>query len=88
MPSPKGYAITQSGEVVSARLYETTIVKKDKYFLEFNSGGWRTRHTLKCTNLFLKNSGLDAKVYQRKGEWYIDTGTNVYPYRDGFCMSL
>ena len=44
-----------------------------------NSGGWHTSTTKDRINQY-----SPVRVYQRKGEWYLDDGT---PYEDGVTVA-
>lgn len=85
---PKGMTVVNVDTTTDVvKLYDTNIVKRDWDFLEFNSGGWRTRHTLKCTNRYLQEAGINAKVFQKKGEWFVNVNNTVLRYYDGLTVS-
>lgn len=86
MANPKGYKEIPSERSTIARLYETNIVVDDGLCVTLNSGGYKTRHTLKCMNLYLDRYSM--KIFQKKGEWYVTCKNgSTLPFRDGLCLS-
>lgn len=90
MKLPKGLSIVPVQGLKVVRLYNTNIVVIDynNNTITFNSNGWNTRHTKKCTNLVIND--LDLYLYQEKFQWYIrDAKTQkVYEYQDGLQLPL
>lgn len=87
MGLPKGYAKASTSSGWIAILYKTAIVESNlDGSIRLNSGGWRTRHTLKCMNLALDLTGFH--VYQSRGDWYVRnmvTG-KVLDFQDGMMI--
>lgn len=59
--------------VTSVTYHATTVVKWDKWGIVLDSGGWRTATTKTRMNQAANQFGLEFRVYQEKGEWYVDT---------------
>lgn len=89
MGLPKGLSIINHKGDTIATLYDTNICSVDNATsrIELNSGGWYTRHTKKCMNLFLAT--YDYEVQQVKGSWYVkDKLGYMTPYQDGMKLAI
>ena len=65
---------------VGITLHGTTVVRiYPDNSATLNSGGWHTSTTKDRMNKY-----SPVRVYQRKGEWYLDDGT---PYEDGVTVA-
>ena len=65
---------------VGIMLHSTYVVKiHPDNSATLNSGGWHTSTTKDRINQY-----SPVRVYQRKGEWYLDNGT---PYEDGMVVA-
>lgn len=52
-----------------------------------NSGGWRTVTTKTRMNQAANQFGLGYGVYQRKGEWFVDTPDGqTLEFKDGMMI--
>ena len=84
MRLPKGLSLIETDKQILSKLYDTLIVQydKDSKHLTLRTGGWKTRHTLKCINLVLNDlipNELKVKTY--KGNWTLfqnDTPTITF----------
>lgn len=56
------------------KLYDTVVLSMNSKYMLLNSGGYRTAHTKNVINDNLPKGYL---VYQKKGEWYVTTPTEV-----------
>lgn len=71
----KGYIVV--------KLYETEIVKFNRFHIILNSGGFRTATTKRRMNEISSRFNLKFFVYQHKKEWYIDSQeTKKIPFYD------
>jgi hypothetical protein len=65
---------------VGIMLHSTYVVKiHPDNSATLNTGGWYTSTTKDRINMY-----SPVRVYQRKGEWYLDDGT---PYTDGVTVA-
>ena len=63
---------TEDG-VTSVRYHATDVVRFSRAWVILNSNGWRTVTTKTRMNQTANQFGLGYGVYQRKGEWFVDT---------------
>lgn len=79
---PKGMSVVNHAGFEIAQLYDTRIVIVDHNTGEIivNSGGWKTKHTKKCSNEILNKYGYH--LYQKDFNWYIEGHGQVYSYDD------
>ena len=80
---PKGMSVVPTGNITVARLYNTNIVtiNHSDNIITLNSGGWKTKHTKKCSNLIL--SRYDMHLYQKDFTWYVvDQDNKTIEYTD------
>ena len=52
--------------------HDTPVVSFNEKTIELNTGGWRTRSTKVRMNQASQEFGLGFRVFQKKGDWYID----------------
>ena len=55
--------------------YSTDIVKFDSKSITLNSGGYQTATTKTRINQASNQFDLGYTIYQRNGEWFVDTAT-------------
>lgn len=69
MKLPKGLSIVYINAYIVAKLYDTNIIEldRDTNCLKLRTGGWKTRHTKKCMNLFLNK--YDISLVQEEFNW-------------------
>ena len=67
------------------RLYATDILQFKGNKIILSSGGYKTHTTKTRINQFLEDRGL--KVYQKKGEWFIDNGEYHFKFFDGIELT-
>ncbi len=73
------------------KLYETYVVAyyRDGGAIELDSGGYRTKTTLKIMNQFLPNDRAKQNfftVYQKNKNWYVESNTEKHDYFDGMYL--
>jgi len=86
---PKGMCIVPTNEITITRLYDTNIVMHNHVnnTITFNSNNWRTKHTKKCTNLYINKLGL--YLYQKNYTWYVvDNKEVIREYKDGLELQI
>jgi hypothetical protein len=70
-----------SAGVIGIRFHATRILTfYPNGSFKVSSGGWRTSTTKQRINAFLPPRFL---VFAKKGEWYIDTPSGIFPFQDG-----
>jgi len=76
---------------VEVRYHNTLVAQRDGDIIRLNSGGWLTATTKLRMNQFA-NQFCDGKfkVYQHKGEWYVqnDSTHETQPFEDGMQFAL
>lgn len=60
--------------------YQTPVVAFDNHSISLNTGGWWTRSTKARMNQASKEFSLGYRVYQKKGEWFVDYQNDVLPF--------
>lgn len=72
-------------EATTLRLQHTDIVRvlKESGRVIIDDGGWQTNTTKSYINMALEALGLRHRILQRKGEWFLDDGSELQPF-DGF----
>lgn len=68
-------------------LYKTPVVKFDDQEIILNSGGWQTATTKTRMNQASNQFDLGFRVFQRKGEWYVDTKSENLQFEDGMVIA-
>jgi hypothetical protein len=64
----------------------TTVVSWDEESFTLNSGGWRTATTKTRMNQAARQFDLPYRVYQQKGEWYVDSNGKTFGFQDGMVL--
>lgn len=93
---PKGLQFIQSHDGYAlksqAQLYDTLIVDAIQdnagVRIKLNTGGWVTRHTIKCMNLVMQNLGLDVKISTKNKILKVTHMNKTYDFRDGHILTL
>lgn len=63
-------------------------VAKDNTLI-FNSGGWRTATTKLAMNQAISESGFShVGVFQKKGDWFVQIGSDTIPFFDGMSVHV
>ena len=85
---PKGLSIVPHNGTTIARLYNTNIVEinyNDNCII-LRDGGYKTKHTKKCTNLVLSEFGINVR--QKDFVWYVESQNGTLPYEDGMKFAI
>lgn len=64
-------------KIVSVRVNGTIIL---------NSGGWRTATTKTAMNQASRQDALGLRVWQEKGEWFVNFKNQSIPFEDGMVL--
>jgi hypothetical protein len=82
--------IGRHGNWLDVRYHSTDVASRhDDGRIVLRTGGWRTVTTKKRMNQALEVFGSPYRVYQRKGEWFVSTGTENMQYSfDGDILEL
>ena len=59
---------------------------KSRGLIVLDSGGWTTATTKKRMNQCLDHIGVNARVYQKNHDWYIDINGTTIDFFDGVCF--
>ena len=69
--------------------HKTAVVKKfDNGDIQLNSGGWKTRTTLRAMNQASNQDNLGFRVYQRKFEWYVLWNGVEHNFTDDMILKI
>lgn len=79
------YESEKYGEHIVYRLYDTNIMVQECGYIKLNTGGWYTRHTKNCIN---DNLPEGYRVFQEKGEWYVNTPDGIFDYNDNMKLKV
>ena len=68
----------ENGEIINkGMVYENTlIINTDSKVLDMNNDGYYTRTTKANINKFIQNMNINAKVFQKRGEWIYENLNN------------
>lgn len=80
--------VTIDGEVKTLRYHNTDVVKVDESIVAVKSGGWETTTTKKKINLAFALFGIEASVYQSKGDWYLVANGQTMPFTNGMTFTI
>ena len=85
---PKGMSVVPIKGFTIVRLYNTNILTIDHQneTIQFETGGWHTKHTKKCMNLILRQYNL--YVRQKNFKWYIESQNETVPFIDGYKHNI
>ena len=62
--------------------HQTAVVIYDFEQIILNTGGWWTRSTKTRMNQASEALGLGFRVFQKKGDWFVDYKGNIQPFDD------
>ena len=62
--------------------YQTPVVTFDDQAITLNTGGWWTRSTKVRMNQASQEFGLGYRVFQKKGEWFVEYQDDVQPFTE------
>lgn len=62
------------------------IVNPDKT-IRLDSGGWRTVTTLRAMNQASAQDGLEFRVFQRRGDWFVTWQGRELPFADQMLLT-
>lgn len=62
---------TGADGVTRVTYHSTDVVSFDEHFILLDTGGWRTYTTKIRMNQAANQFGLDFRIYQSKGDWYL-----------------
>lgn len=68
-----GTNIRTEGLLTSVRYHNTDVVRFSPRWIVLNTGGWRTATTKTRMNQTSRQFNLEFKVFQKKGEWYVQS---------------
>jgi len=87
MKQRKGLGIITNidGFSIIAQLYDTKIFKQKGNEITLNSGGFRTTHTKNCINDLLPSN---FRLYQKKGNWYLETPETTLDFSDNMTFNI
>lgn len=82
--------LTKDG--VTEYVYHRTavVIRNADGTIRLDSGGWRTATTLRAMNQASNQDGLGFRVFQRKGEWYVNWppyGAEPMEFSDGMTLN-
>ena len=73
----------------SVQLHSTIVAKIIDYNkIQLNSGGWLTVTTKTAINRFFELKGLNARISQNKGVWYVTVDNKVIEYNDNMIVEF
>lgn len=80
--------VTINGTSTEVKYHATVVVKFDENEIILNSGGWRTVTTKSRMNQTSNEFNLGFGVYQRKGDWFVDSKgcDEPIPFEDGMKL--
>jgi hypothetical protein len=65
--------------------HDTAVVVADDTTIILDTGGWFTATTKTRMNQTSAQFGLGFKVYQKRGEWFVDTNGTTIPFVGDFA---